>query len=512
MKRFLFLLTFPIWALLSCGESNAAKQSILTSTNLKSLFITLNADSNYVLKTSKGAIIRIARNSFDVDKNASVKLEIKEAYTAQDILLAGLSTESNGRLLRSGGMIYVNATVNEEEIKLLKPLSISIPGEVYNDKMQLFKGELKSDSSINWVDPQKLDTSAIAKKLVLGKALFKATCASCHKPDKDFTGPALKGWKSRVPGGDWIYKYVANPASMQQIDPYAKAIFNKWNKTQMTAFPSLGKDGVDAIMSYVDNESMLNSSENINTSVPPELALIKDSTGISYPCITNDTVIKSTQVITNSIEIISDTTQPANLINSTANSKAEEMEGLRSGFTDILNSGMYEFSIQTFGWFNVDAFVEGYTGTTYVKINAGLQMEYAFKMHLYLFCPEKKMLSVSNVFKNDIYSFDKIDGKVPLFLNDKAILLAFGSNEGKTFYGTAAFNVQQEQTIDIKIKETSVAELRSFIELNKIDGIKIDATKKEMIYQQNLQTNENVPVEIDILEVPCADTTKIYNK
>ncbi len=26
-----------------------------------------------------------------------------------------------------------------------------------------------------------------------GEALFKANCASCHKADKDFTGPMLKG-------------------------------------------------------------------------------------------------------------------------------------------------------------------------------------------------------------------------------------------------------------------------------------------------------------------------------
>jgi cytochrome c551/c552 len=30
-----------------------------------------------------------------------------------------------------------------------------------------------------------------------GEALFKANCASCHKPDKDFSGPALKGWKDK---------------------------------------------------------------------------------------------------------------------------------------------------------------------------------------------------------------------------------------------------------------------------------------------------------------------------
>ncbi len=87
-----------------------------------------------------------------------------------------------------------------------------------------------------------------------GEALFKANCASCHKINKDFTGPALQGWKDRVPAGDWIYKWISNSAELRETEPYAKALFAKWNKTQMTAFGSgLKKDDVDAIMKYVDD-------------------------------------------------------------------------------------------------------------------------------------------------------------------------------------------------------------------------------------------------------------------
>ena len=87
-----------------------------------------------------------------------------------------------------------------------------------------------------------------------GEALFKANCASCHKPDKDFTGPALKGWKDRVPAGDWIYKWIANSADLVQTDAYAKTIFAKWNKVQMTSFGSqLKKEDLDAILKYVDD-------------------------------------------------------------------------------------------------------------------------------------------------------------------------------------------------------------------------------------------------------------------
>ena len=85
-----------------------------------------------------------------------------------------------------------------------------------------------------------------------GEALFKANCANCHKPDADYTGPALKGSREREPSKDWIYKWVANPAGLIASDPYAKAHFEKWKPTVMTAFPQLKKEEIDAIMDYVE--------------------------------------------------------------------------------------------------------------------------------------------------------------------------------------------------------------------------------------------------------------------
>lgn len=87
-----------------------------------------------------------------------------------------------------------------------------------------------------------------------GEALFKANCASCHKIDKPFTGPALKGWKDRVPGGDWIYKWVNNSADLiASGDEYAKKVFEANNKVAMPTFATLKKDDIDAILKYVDD-------------------------------------------------------------------------------------------------------------------------------------------------------------------------------------------------------------------------------------------------------------------
>jgi cytochrome c551/c552 len=92
-----------------------------------------------------------------------------------------------------------------------------------------------------------------AVKAADGEALFKANCANCHKPDADYTGPALQGWASRIPNPEWLYKWMANPAQMIASDAYAKGLADKWKPTVMTAFSNLKKAEVDAIMKYVDN-------------------------------------------------------------------------------------------------------------------------------------------------------------------------------------------------------------------------------------------------------------------
>lgn len=86
-----------------------------------------------------------------------------------------------------------------------------------------------------------------------GAALFKANCANCHKVDKNFTGPALKGWADRVPAGDWIYNWIHNPGAMVASDAYAKEMAKPYLPTIMTGFPQLSKEEIDAIMKYVDD-------------------------------------------------------------------------------------------------------------------------------------------------------------------------------------------------------------------------------------------------------------------
>ncbi len=87
-----------------------------------------------------------------------------------------------------------------------------------------------------------------------GKALFQSNCASCHNPLKDATGPALQNVDKTFPTKDWVYGWVHNSAAViKSGDKFANDLYNKWGKTNMTPFPALSKEEIDAILSYVDN-------------------------------------------------------------------------------------------------------------------------------------------------------------------------------------------------------------------------------------------------------------------
>ena len=87
-------------------------------------------------------------------------------------------------------------------------------------------------------------------KPIDGAALFNSTCISCHKPDKEFTGPKLKGALERW-GDDKkaMYAFIRNPMESISTNAYAKKLFEKWSKIQMPVF-RLSDAELDAMMNY----------------------------------------------------------------------------------------------------------------------------------------------------------------------------------------------------------------------------------------------------------------------
>lgn len=86
-----------------------------------------------------------------------------------------------------------------------------------------------------------------------GESLFNNNCKACHSPkDEQVVGPGLKGIQQRRDLA-WLVKWVKNPNGViQSGDEYAVALYNKFGKAQMTAFPAYGETEVKDILAYIE--------------------------------------------------------------------------------------------------------------------------------------------------------------------------------------------------------------------------------------------------------------------
>ncbi len=90
-----------------------------------------------------------------------------------------------------------------------------------------------------------------------GEKAFKANCASCHKPDKKFIGPALKGALSRWEENssvEGLYAWIKNSQDYAKSsgDGYAKQLIADYNGSVMGP-QSVSDEEIAAILEYVDN-------------------------------------------------------------------------------------------------------------------------------------------------------------------------------------------------------------------------------------------------------------------
>lgn len=490
-KLAIFLSIVTAATLLSCSSK---KQPVVFSKNmLEEQVFKINTNQDTILETLHGAKVKLRAGSFNV--NGIVSLEIKEAYTPAEILAAGLTTESNGKPLRSGGMIYINAKKDGKNLKLLLPAKLSVPNKYFDEAMQVFKGIETDTGSVNWIDPVSVDSTPQQQKWLAGKMVFTAKCASCHRIFADRTGPGLQNVEFR---GQWnnrkrLVDFIRTPNTFLANDEYCINLWKKY-KGVMTGFRDMNEAVVDAIIYYINSETARPGAKEQEQFFYDSLSKVnqqgkKDTEKLAIsdwppefediPC-PDDTIYKSIKkqditFLENDTSIIPGYSDPAI-------KKAADMEALRNGFTDPNpTAGMYDFEIKTLGWYNIDAYVEGYSGT----INATVEVEVAGAaipdLHLYLFCPSQKMLSVSNRQSGNIYSFNKINNGVPLFKGDKAIAFAFGSKGDIIYYGIKEFRIIETQRILLTLLESTPEQLRNEFYARNISGVDIGIEQKEKV-------------------------------
>lgn len=252
MKKALILVITILLFIFSCTTEK--KQSFLTTDNIQLQIFTINPAKENRIKGIRGGIFTIPAGAFD--GTSPVTIELKEVYAPIEILAAGLTTESNGELLESGGMFYMNATRDGKKLELKKAINGSIPAEYINDSMKLFKGEVKENGSINWIEPEALLPATDSNTLCIkeGERLFKTNCISCHAVDKNLTGPALIN-SNRYYSTQEYYQLLQNPAKFGSTNNRFSCLLHEYNGILMTAYPAFTIKDVECLMKYFENEA-----------------------------------------------------------------------------------------------------------------------------------------------------------------------------------------------------------------------------------------------------------------
>jgi len=91
-----------------------------------------------------------------------------------------------------------------------------------------------------------------------GEELYKANCTSCHKigdyKAARLIGPGLNSDIFNKYSEDWLISWIKNSSALiESGDEQAIAIFEEFNQSVMTAFPTFSDDDIRDILAYIEN-------------------------------------------------------------------------------------------------------------------------------------------------------------------------------------------------------------------------------------------------------------------
>jgi hypothetical protein len=150
-------LTEKIESTVKFSENDPFQKTMIPSQTFE-----LNADIDNVVEGENGTILILPKGCFKNAKGEIVTekiiVELSEALSVEEMLLSNLTTTSNGNLLETDGMIYVNVTANGEQLTINKenPIHIEIPTNKRKAGMMAYKGLRDGNGNMNWIEPKEL--------------------------------------------------------------------------------------------------------------------------------------------------------------------------------------------------------------------------------------------------------------------------------------------------------------------------------------------------------------------
>lgn len=89
-------------------------------------------------------------------------------------------------------------------------------------------------------------------KYQAGRSLYITNCATCHNLRYELTGPALQNVEQRWKDKALLYAFIRNSQAVIAKDAYAKNLYNRFNKVEMTQFAWLKNEQIDQLLHYIN--------------------------------------------------------------------------------------------------------------------------------------------------------------------------------------------------------------------------------------------------------------------
>ncbi len=445
--------------------------------------------------------MKIPKGAIDAGDKKQVTLEIKEAYTIADMIRGGLTTKSGEEPLSSGGMIYINPKKGQSAT-LKKKIDVALPTRFKEPGMKLFKGEETADGQLNWVKPDTLPVTTYDKKMEIGKSIFNSKCRSCHILGKTTIGPDLahylrqysgdtllvRGYQLHIPYIPGMFKdkdtNFINPLTSKLAHLNPDLWLNQYiyfcNQqdqfgTYGTGFPDLREEDFDAIYHFIQQESD-------RLQLPdPQLRKLSDCIDScqQYRDRSKELLNRKQQLEENREKHIVENGPQTVEERIVINPQPEV-----PFFTDkeVVNPAdqtavYYQFSIETFGWNNVDVLLKEVIGNTKADLSVRITGSYQEKLDVFLIVPDKKIYTKGGL-KNDgsgRYVFAYTDGSIYLPMGAAGYILALTENADGIAYGLLPFSIQASQELSIELQKSSTESFNKAVNDLNMSEIRINA-------------------------------------
>ncbi len=546
--------------LMACNSKNlhTVVSNVFNPEVLAQQSFTIDPTQDTTITLASGLSFKIPANAIKTPNGQTATIKIREALELEDMLRAGLTTQTDGEPMSSAGMFEF--MIEDEGAEVVGKIKVELPSDRLDPQMSLYEGERDANGQLNWKNPKPLAVDAPPS----GQDLFAELCSSCHSIDKEDgwdKGDAIplshpykrydKNWLVNFTRGS-VMDEIANcscdrwggafsessndpaqghkdesiteqfmPPQTDEIGQYTPddtlASMDCYHRNKTGA---LSNTQILSIYDYIQKESETKklpvpkfnamacelACQELNTQIDKNIELFAKVQELTTQALADQAAAKKALEKYKAVKVTiirPDSSTFSNFI--VLDSVPPQYE--RTPVEGRIAS-RYQFEITAQGWYNVDIILYK-ANFTKSKLFIEVKGVDADKVDVFLVVPSIKVFAQAGIDQvSGKYTITK-GGDISLPQNKLAWIYCLGEEDGRFYLAQQAFSTSTDQKIAVSPKKSSKDAIEKALRLMSKDlSMETDKlTKKERKeikkLQENLQVSEtqleNLAEEFELL-------------